>query len=75
MLVSQVAAPDEGYRFVNWPGDVGTVVSLGNATTVMMDGDYSMIAKFEVVPPVPMRPGHQRDGWWLGSHSLGQIHT
>lgn len=47
-----MAVPDEGYRFVNWSGNVGSVVSLGNATTVAMNSDYSIIAKFEVLPPV-----------------------
>ncbi len=46
-VVSLVAEADEGYHFVNWTGDVGTVANVNAATTtVTMDGDYSVTANF-----------------------------
>jgi len=45
--VDLVAVAEEGYYFVNWSGDVGTVASVFAAsTTVTMDADYSIIANF-----------------------------
>ena len=39
---------DEGYRFVNWTGDVGTIANVNAAsTTITMNGDYSITANFE----------------------------
>jgi len=46
-VVDLVAAAEDGYYFVNWSGDVGTIASVYTATTtVTMDADYSMIANF-----------------------------
>ena len=46
-LVNLVAEAEDGYRFVNWTGDVGTVVNVSAATTtVAMNGDYSVTANF-----------------------------
>jgi uncharacterized protein YkwD/ribosomal protein L21E len=51
--VSLVAAPATGYRFVNWTGDVDTIANINAAsTTIAMNGDYSITANFEVIPPV-----------------------
>ncbi len=51
--VSLVAEPDDGYRFVEWTGNVATIDDLNAAsTTVIADGDYSITANFEEVPPV-----------------------
>ena len=51
--VSLVAEPDDGYRFVEWAGNVSTVDDLNAAsTTIIADGDYSITANFEKVPPV-----------------------
>jgi len=45
--VDLVAVAEEGYYFVNWSGDVGTVASVFAATTtVTMDANYSIIASF-----------------------------
>jgi hypothetical protein len=45
--VNIVATPDAGYRFVNWIGDVGTIADVNAATTtITMNGDYSITAKF-----------------------------
>ena len=47
MVVGLVAESDEGYRFVNWTGDVGTI---GNgtaaATTITINDNYSITANF-----------------------------
>jgi uncharacterized repeat protein (TIGR02543 family) len=51
--VSLVAAPATGYRFVNWTGDVDTIANTNAAsTTITMNGDYSVTANFELIPPV-----------------------
>jgi hypothetical protein len=51
--VSLVAEPDDGYRFVEWTGNVATIDDLNAAsTTVITDGDYSITANFEEVPLV-----------------------
>jgi len=52
-MVSLVATPSGGYQFVNWTGDVGTVVDTDAAsTTVMVNDDCSVTANFEVIAPV-----------------------
>jgi hypothetical protein len=46
-VVSLVASPASGYRFVNWTGNVGTVANVNAAsTTITMNGDYSITANF-----------------------------
>ena len=45
--VNLVATSDAGYRFVSWIGDVGTIADVkAAATTITMNGDYSITAKF-----------------------------
>ena len=40
-------AESEGYRFVEWTGDVGTIADVYAATTtITMNGDYSITANF-----------------------------
>ena len=50
--VSVEATPDEHYHFVGWTGtavDAGKVADPGSAsTTVTADGDYTLIANFEI---------------------------
>ena len=49
-VVSLTATPANGYRFVNWSGDVGTVANVNAAsTTITMNGDYSITANFEAI--------------------------
>jgi hypothetical protein len=49
-VVYLTAAPDVGYRFDRWTGDVGTVANIESvATTITMNGNYSITAKFTVV--------------------------
>jgi hypothetical protein len=46
-VVNLVAEPEEGYPFVNWTGDVGTIADVNAAVTnVTMNGDYSITANF-----------------------------
>jgi hypothetical protein len=50
-----VAESDEGYRFVNWTGNVDTIADVNSAkTTITMDGSYSIIANFESLHPEPL---------------------
>ena len=47
MVVGLVAEADEGYRFVNWTGDVGTIGNVtAAATTITMNDNYSITANF-----------------------------
>jgi hypothetical protein len=56
-VVDLVATPGAGYRFVEWTGDVGTIADVHAATTtITMNGDYSITANFEEVPPSPVYP-------------------
>jgi uncharacterized repeat protein (TIGR02543 family) len=42
-----VAVPDEGYRFDEWTGDLGTIAHVNaTATNITMNGDYSFMANF-----------------------------
>ena len=48
--VDLVAEAEEGYHFVNWTGDVGTISDVSAATTtITVDGDYSITANFVAV--------------------------
>jgi hypothetical protein len=52
MVVNVVAEADSDYRFVNWTGDVTTIANVNGATTtITMDDDYSVVARFEEIPP------------------------
>jgi len=45
--VDLVAEAEEGYRFVNWTGDVATIANVDDATTtITMDDNYSITANF-----------------------------
>jgi len=46
-VVNLVAEPEEGYHFVNWTGEVGTIANAAAATTtIVMNGHYSILANF-----------------------------
>jgi len=46
-VVDLVAEAEEGYLFVNWTGDVGTLADVTAAsTTITMDDNYSITANF-----------------------------
>jgi len=56
-VVDLVAEAEEGYRFVEWAGDVGTIADAYAATTIItMNGDYSITANFEEISPSPVYP-------------------
>ncbi len=51
-VVNLVAEAGEGYRFVNWTGDVGTIAYVNYySTTITIDSDKSITANFEPEPP------------------------
>jgi hypothetical protein len=46
-VVPVVAAPDEGYQFRSWTGDIQHVADPNAAsTTITMNGDYAIVANF-----------------------------
>jgi len=52
-VVDLVAEADEGYRFVEWTGDVDTIGDVDAAsTTITMDSSYSIRANFNVPGPL-----------------------
>jgi len=52
-VVSLMATRATGYRFVGWAGDVNTVADVdAAATTITMNGDYTITARFEEKVPV-----------------------
>jgi len=70
-VVGLVAEADEGYKFVTWTGDVGTIEDIDAAGTVItMSDSYAITANFER-KPVPMVAG----GAWhtLGLESDGSV--
>ncbi|MBE0430602.1 MAG: hypothetical protein IBX67_02125 [Dehalococcoidia bacterium] len=47
-VVNLVAQAEEGYRFAGWTGDAGTIGDVNSAaTTITMNGDYTISANFE----------------------------
>jgi len=55
-VVSLNATPVSGYQFVDWTGDVGTVDNVhASETIITVNGNYSIMANFEVPPPVQYR--------------------
>jgi hypothetical protein len=52
-VVSLNATPDSGYQFVRWTGDVGPIDdAYASETIITVNGNYSIMANFEVPPPV-----------------------
>jgi subtilisin family serine protease len=50
-VVNLVAEAEDGYRFVDWTGDVDTIADVEDAATnITMDDDYSITANFEEKP-------------------------
>jgi hypothetical protein len=46
-VVELIAEAEEGYRFVEWTGDVSTIADVYDAsTTITMNGDYSITTNF-----------------------------
>jgi hypothetical protein len=53
-VVDLVAEAEEGYDFVNWTGDVGTIDDANCATTtITMLGNYAITANFEAISAPP----------------------
>jgi uncharacterized repeat protein (TIGR02543 family) len=47
-MVNLLAEAEEGYQFINWTGDVGTITDVHDAsTTITMEDWYSITANFE----------------------------
>ena len=47
-VVDLVSEPEEGYRFVNWSGDVDTIADVNAAATnITMYGNYTITANFQ----------------------------
>ena len=54
-VVNLMAEPDEGYHFVNWTGNVGTIANMNYAfTTITMDDSYSIQANFLEGSSIPL---------------------
>jgi hypothetical protein len=50
-VVDLAATPDEGYKFVEWTGDVGTIADIEAAVTnITMYENYSITASFVAAP-------------------------
>jgi len=50
-IVNLVAEPEDGYRFVNWIGDMAAIADIDAATTtIIISADYSITASFELKP-------------------------
>jgi hypothetical protein len=51
--VNLLAVADDGYRFVNWSGNVYTIGNVNAASTnIIVNGDYFMMANFEAASRV-----------------------
>ncbi|GAG59642.1 unnamed protein product, partial [marine sediment metagenome] len=56
-IVDLVAEAEEGYQFVEWTGNVSIIADVEAASTnITMNGDYSIKAEFEELPPPPEDP-------------------
>jgi len=52
-VVDLVADAEEGYQFVNWTGDVGTIANvIAAATNITMTDNHSIMANFKEIPTV-----------------------
>jgi len=52
--VNLTAMAEAGYRFVNWTGQVTSIVSVNEAiTAIAIDGNYEITASFEPIPSGP----------------------
>jgi Leucine-rich repeat (LRR) protein len=59
-----LATPDEGYRFVNWYGDVGNIADRNAAgTTIKLDGSYSITANFTEILEYHLTVSTTVGGW------------
>lgn len=61
-VVNLLAKPDDGFQFVNWTGDVGTVADVSAASTnITMYASYNITANFQaagiIQVDVDIKPG------------------
>ena len=50
-LVDLAAVPEDGFKFLMWSGDTGTIEDINDpTTTITMNGDYSVTAIFSPLP-------------------------
>lgn len=62
-VVTLVATPNAGYRFVNWTGDVDTIANVNAATaTITMSSNYIITANFAVDLYFQIEVGATLDG-------------
>jgi len=62
-VVNLEAEAEEGYRFVNWTGNLGTIVNINDATTnITINGQYSLIANFAQITPMVAAGGAHTAG-------------
>ena len=55
-VVNLVAEPEEGYRFVEWTGDVATIGNVNAAVTIITTNDNcSITANFAYGPAIPLK--------------------
>ncbi len=53
-VITLVGEAEDGYRFINWTGDVDTIGDVETiSTTISMEGDYTVTANFEDISPLP----------------------
>jgi len=56
-VVNLATEAEEGYQFVKWTGNVGTIADIeAAATNITMSGNYSITAEFEEIPAPPEEP-------------------
>ena len=86
-VVNLVAEAEEGYHFVNWTGNVGTIADVEDGTTtITMNGHYSVTANFARGPVIPPKNpgtfvqmtttdvGSLDPAWGWGEYGGGQVH-
>ncbi len=62
-VVDLEAVADEGYRFVEWTGDIDDIGNVGAAqTTIAMYDSYSITANFEEIPTYDLTIGSTAGG-------------
>ena len=81
-VVPLVAFSHTGYRFVNWTGDASTVADVNaTTTTITMNGDYEITARFEEALPVtfaiagPMTEFQGEHQWWGAELARDEINA
>ncbi|MGB6873386.1 MAG: hypothetical protein WBE46_04510 [Dehalococcoidia bacterium] len=74
-VVDLVAEAEEGYQFINWTGDVGTVANVNaDSTTITMNDNYSITANFNYVVPRTVIELDFLTSWPSGDFQAGVGH-